>query len=846
MMTSPFHVLCEFGAFSVTCGGFLEEEKLFLSFRKSKLLHLVRRETVEGIYRFNHEVTWSASDGRILLASTSDGRIWEVPLDSLRGDETEMLSVIRDVEDTWLVAREENVRCFVVTETFLLTLKHCEYTRCVSLYDRCKDTTKFNEKPRLQLHFPIEINDESPGSHVCDDVTNIRNSPFLCLVPVSQQSKLGMVCVDHHLVTSLCGADDSSTNAVILYGDNQGVVRCIAVSNAPTETATTDGDSDSDFDWGVQTDPPVICCIDQPTQSLHTAILPMHGTGCVTQTHNAVVIVGCLGRVMLITADEQNRLDFHEYNVDSPVTASCVVSYHWLLHTTETDAYVTSLVMTEEEKKMSTERVLLTPSMGREETVQQRAQIAYRFTLKSIPLSLTCVTWLCSVGGSASASCVALTHSGSLYQFEWPNDAAREPTKRQSAKSGERKLQEILASLRVTASDMQCIDSEKTKIDLGIRDMSISMNVLCDFLDIHRGVSNPETAPLKISIKPVTRDRGLPGCEIAINCYVHNTSSYDLPTGWFMVICILPRSHSSPSISSPSPSFSSSALSPMLTPLSIPTESHSFPLGNLKPSMFADFEVPLPEWTQNSLLPMDVKCLLHYDASQLLHNVSLMPVDTAELPACTVAVETAQFDILDFVRPHSRSAPPPAHLNTSKMKCDAKKLLCQLQQHKSIHDTRATSDQSAGVSSPSGQAIRVTTLLVSRLSPTLALLASNPTEAGPSALLLRLLERNPLCRDVTLRSFGKQTSVKLLTPLNVSLDLQAMFVEKARLGPSTTLGLVPKDVELMISSIGDETLASVRVAVISRFLVKYCENMLEKYNGICRNAVMCCFCAVVS
>ena len=789
-MESSFRILCEFGSCQVVSGGFLGEEKLFICFRKSRLLHVVDKATdaIECV-RFSHAVTWATSDTRTLMAATSDGRIWEIPL-------TEIHGIIRDVDEKWAVASEDNIACFIVTTTFLATLKRCEYTQCLSLYDRCKETRKLSQTPRLQLHFPVN---DSANSHI-DDIINTRVAPLLCLVSEPQYLTPGTARIDPHLFIGLIGSDATPTNTVILYGDDQGVIRCVAVSDSePCD------DSDSDFEWSTQTDPPVVCCIDQPIHSLHTGILPIQRNGSLTDKHNAVIVIGCFGRVVLITANDENRLVFHDYNVDSPVIACCVVACHWLIYATNTDVYSASLVLSEEEQKTMSERVLLTASMGKA-AVQEQPQIAFRITLKSIPLSLTHVTWLYPY----FTSCVALTQSGCLYQFEWPNEGVKRQRSRLSAKSGERKLQEILKSLGIISKDMERIENEKMNVDVAIKNISVSMNVLCDFLDVHRGKAKPEKIPLKIDINPEVKDNGLPGCETSISIHVCNSSDYNLPAGWSLIVCIESLSHLS---SSTSPLSSSVACSS----LSNPTATRSFTLKDLNPSMFARFEVFLPKWTSNSLVPMQVKCIVHYNASVLLNEVSLMPgMSSDDVPACTITTETAQFDVLDFVRPHSRLAPPPVSLKTPQTDCDVDKLLHQLQRHKQVGHSQTSGD--SHVASVTKPGIKVTSLLVSRVSPMLVSLTDNP-EDSPAALLHRLLQRNTLCKGMNLRCSGKQTSVKLLTPWNVSVDLQAMFVEKARLGSSAALGLVPKDVELTILSAEDETLASVRAAVVSRFVV---------------------------
>ncbi|XP_062510273.1 uncharacterized protein LOC134186352 [Corticium candelabrum] len=763
------------------------------------------------IFRFSQEVVWSASDTQTLMAATCDGRIWTIPLHSLQGQETTINDIIRDIDDQYLVAVEESVFCFVVAETFMAILKRCQYTHCLSVYDRVKSTTNFTKTARLQLHFPINnrtLTDESP----CDDVTNIVIKPLLCLLPDSQQSLLGMTSIDSRLFSCLCGSDAGNSTAIILYGGGDGVVRCIAVSDLVVKTTPGDGDSDSDFDWGVQTDPPVVCCIDQPTQSLHAAVLPTEGAQPVSHSCNCIVVVGCLGRIMLIMADEGNHLVFHEYNVDSPVTASCVVAFHWLIHATQTDTYVSSLVQTEYEQTMMREKVVLTPSMGQTEEPQRR-QIPYCFTLKSIPLSLTHATWICPVGGVATKSCIALTQSRRLYQFEFQANTKRDSLKQLSTKAGEQKLSEILASLRATSNEMHRVDSEKTRIDAAIRDVSISMNILCDFLDIHRGQSQPETAPLKISIIPVVRDKGLPGCEANIKCYIQNASSYELPAGWFVILSIHPTNDTTCSLSVPRlPLFPTS-----MRQLSVSSVTRSFPLKNLKPFMFAEFEISLPEWSQDSLVSMSVRCLLHYNASSLIDGFSLTPVGTTDVSACTIHVETTKLDVLDFVRPHTRTASLPVQQSFLQTASNIQMLLDQLQEHKS--DGNKSTDESLAASRPSMAAIKVTNLLVSRLSPMLTSSVdySSSTVRGPSVLLRRLLEQNALCSEMELKSFGVHVSVKLLTPLNMCVDLQAVYVEKARLGQNITQGMAPRDVELTISSYDDATLESVRAAVMARF-----------------------------
>jgi hypothetical protein len=780
-MESSFRILCEFGSSEVVCGGFVGQEKLFLCFRKSKLIHVVNKvtETVECI-RFRHVVTWATSDTRILMVATSDGRIWEIPFG-------EIGSVIRDVDERWAVDFEDSFTCFIVTERFLATLKRCDYTQRFSLYDKCIDTGKFLQTPRLQLHFPLN------DSHI-DDVISPGVTPLLCLTSESHYTTLGTTCVNRQLFISLIGSDIKATNTVILYGDNQGVIRCVVILDVGQGC-----DFDCDLEWSIQTDPPVVCCIDQPVHSLHTAILPIERNRSLIDEHNAVIVVGCLGRVILITANDQNRLVFHEYNVDSPVVACCVVACHWLIYATNTDVYSASLVLSEEEQKMMSERVLLTPSMGNEH-VDNTPQIAFRCALKSIPLSLTHATWLCP----CSEACVAVTQLGCLYHFEWPNEGVREQRKWLSRKSGERKLQETLTSLRVVSNDMERIESEKMKVDMAIQSLSVSMNVLCDFLDVHKGKAKQERAPLKIDINPEVKDRGLCGCEIFISVHVRNSSDYNLPAGWSLIVCIEPLSSSKSPLSS----------SAMHVSLSNPTATHSFMLKGLNSSMFAHFEVPFSTWTINSLVPFQVKCNVHYNASLLLDDLLLTTSSSStDVPACTITIKTAQFDILDLVRPYSQLAPLPTSSKTSQSDCDVDKLLHQLQQHK-----QGSHSQTPRVASTTKPAITVTSLLISRLSPMLVSLTDDPEDA-PAALLHRLLQRNTLCRDINVRCFGRQMSVKLLTPCNVVVELQSVFTEKAKSGSSIALGVALKDVELTILSGEDETLASVRAAVLSRFWV---------------------------
>ena len=69
-MATDFHILCEFGSSSVTSGGWCGEGEIYLSFRRSNVLHVMCGDAAGMIFRFSQEVVWSASDTQTHLNFT--------------------------------------------------------------------------------------------------------------------------------------------------------------------------------------------------------------------------------------------------------------------------------------------------------------------------------------------------------------------------------------------------------------------------------------------------------------------------------------------------------------------------------------------------------------------------------------------------------------------------------------------------------------------------------------------------------------------------------------------------------------------------------------------------------
>ena len=687
---------------------------------------------------------------------------------------------IIDAKDDWCIGIEEGVVSFYASSSFLAILKDCRTTWCLSIFEATTATATasrlvYKATPRMQFHFAKESEEERQSN---------SSLPFLCVCSRIKGGDTDSGGIDSVFFRRLFGFDVNYP--FLLYGNQQGLVRSVAVqfAAAAAAAASTPPDpdisiikvegGDDDFDWLSQVDPPVLCSIDEPIHSLHLLTIKIDGAA------DAVLVVGNSGKLTVVTSNPTPQSDgllFKEYNVPGPVVAACITpDDHWLLHSTGETLYATNLVLSKDDSEHLHGESIFHYKDKTLVVDDSAGNLPLHSSLSSIKIPLAeSVLWL-GTGPKSSPRCVALTSDGLLYNVSWPLPNMDTLRDRMTLSDGSSQLESLIRDITASSDRMRELRERARVLDKVVRDLNVAFGILCDCVD--------GTAPLSATVRSVIRDRGHLGCNAGIDfCFLNGTGRDFSSPGW-SITCRAEREGGGGDGD---------------------IVNWTVPISGLKSGRFARFDVDLPSWTDDGLLPFRVDCLLNYNFSWAAEFLPPVPFESA-ISGSGARLFSRGFDLLSFLRPKEGSSLvfPSCRLNVSK-------LLDCLQ---------------GNVASASGEtsSLAVGSVVLSRYS---LLLLKAKGDDRLESVLRSLLEGNASCEQLDSRKIGRQLICNLVTPAGTPVDLQLAFVKPKATTTGQLVDSSASDVDITVSSPSEKVVRETRMAIMGKIAVSLLIVFLE-------------------